>query len=51
MLASDSTAAPSVDDLITATRETYAGLLVVGEDLMSFEIGEKVTVRNLKSGP
>lgn len=50
MLASDSVTAPSVDDLIAATRETYAGPLVVGEDLMSFEIGDTVTVRNLKSG-
>jgi ribonuclease Z len=51
LLASDTVTAPSVDELITATRETYAGPLVVGEDLMSFEIGETVTVRNLKSGP
>lgn len=50
MLASASVMAPTVDDLIAATRETYAGPLVVGEDLMSFEIGETVTVRNLKSG-
>ena len=40
MLASESVTSPTVDDLITATRETYAGPLVVGEDLMSFEIGE-----------
>lgn len=33
---------------IAATRETYAGPLEVGEDLMSFEIGETVTVRWLR---
>ncbi|MGY4623226.1 ribonuclease Z [Bradyrhizobium sp. USDA 4486] len=51
MLASDSVTAPSAGDLIAATRETYAGPLVVGEDLMSFDIGETVMVRNLNSGP
>lgn len=51
MLASDSVTAPSVDDLIAATRETYDGPIVVGEDLMSFEIGKTVTVRNPKSRP
>jgi ribonuclease Z len=45
MLASDTVIAPDVDDLIAATRETYAGRLEVGEDLMSFEIGDEVTVR------
>jgi ribonuclease Z len=44
MLASDTVTAPSVDELIAATRETYAGPLEVGEDLMSFEIGETVIV-------
>ncbi len=51
MLASDTVAAPTIDELITATRETYAGPLVIGEDLMSFEIGESVTIGNLKSRP
>ena len=31
--------------LIPLTRKTYSGPLEVGEDLMSFEIGEKVVVR------
>ena len=31
-------------DLVPLTRKTYAGPLEVGEDLMSFEIGENVTV-------
>ncbi|MGB5996364.1 MAG: MBL fold metallo-hydrolase [Marinomonas sp.] len=34
----------SVDELIAMTRETYKGPLVVGEDLMSFEIGDSVKV-------
>jgi ribonuclease Z len=45
MLASDTVTAPTVDELIAATREIYAGPLEVGEDLMSFEIGETVLVR------
>jgi len=31
-------------DLVALTRKTYSGPLEVGEDLMSIEIGEKVTV-------
>jgi len=31
---------PSEHDLIEATRKTYAGPLVVGEDLMSFDVGK-----------
>ena len=49
MLASERVAAPSIQDLIAQTRETYAGLLEVGEDLMSFEIGDTVTVRRSAS--
>ena len=45
MLASPTVRAPSVDELIAATRETYRGPLEVGEDLMSFEIADAVTVR------
>src|SRR6476661_5924960 len=37
MLASENVTAPTVEELIAATRETYTGPLVVGEDLMSFE--------------
>ena len=35
----------SLDDLIAETRQTYGGPLEVGEDLMSFELGETVRVR------
>jgi ribonuclease Z len=38
--------APSVDELIAQTRETYGGPLVSGYDLMTFEIGDQVTVKN-----
>lgn len=37
--------APTVDDLIAETRKTYAGPLESGEDLMTFEIGDSVTVK------
>jgi ribonuclease Z len=36
---------PTVDDIVAETRETYDGPLVVGEDLMAFDIGETVTMR------
>ena len=49
MLASDTVRAPSVEELIAATRETYSGPLIVGEDLMSFEIDERIAVGALKS--
>ncbi len=32
----------TADDLLPATRKSYSGPLLVGEDLMSFEIGENV---------
>jgi ribonuclease Z len=44
-LAGDRIGPATVDDLIAATRQTYAGPLEVGEDLMSFEIGETVQVQ------
>jgi ribonuclease Z len=47
MLASETVSAPTVDELLAATRETYAGPLEVGEDLMSFEIGDTVNVRRI----
>ena len=34
------------DELISRTRSTYAGPLVVGTDLMSFDIGDVVTTRS-----
>ena len=42
---SDTIAPPTLDDVIAETRQTYDGPLVIGEDLMSFEIGETVTVK------
>jgi ribonuclease Z len=40
LLTTDSTiSAPTIDELVTETRRTYSGPLVVGEDLMSIEIG------------
>ncbi|HWX76803.1 MAG TPA: hypothetical protein VNY32_04970, partial [Candidatus Acidoferrales bacterium] len=33
------------DDLIPATRQNYSGPLLVGEDLMQIEIGEKIEVQ------
>jgi ribonuclease Z len=39
----------SVDELIAETRKTYRGPLEVGEDLMSFEIGETVHVKRTVS--
>ena len=47
MLASDKVPPPTVDDLIAETRQTYDGPLEVGEDLMQFEIGDDVMVRQL----
>lgn len=34
----------SLEEIVTETRQTYSGALEVGEDLMSFEIDEGVTV-------
>lgn len=45
MLASQAVPALSVRDIIAQTRETYAGPLEVGEDMMSFDIGKTVIVR------
>lgn len=39
---------PTIEDVIAETRQTYSGPLVVGEDLMSFEIGDTVTIRRYK---
>jgi ribonuclease Z len=37
--------AASLEDVLAETRQTYAGPLVAGEDLMCFEIADTVTVR------
>jgi len=44
-LANERVPAATLADLVAETRQTYDGPLEVGEDLMSFEIGEVVTVR------
>jgi ribonuclease Z len=44
-LASEKVPRATVDELVAETRLTYDGPLEVGEDLMSFEIGEQVSVR------
>jgi ribonuclease Z len=43
-LASDKVPRATVDDIVAGTRETYDGPLQVGADLMSFEIGDTITV-------
>jgi ribonuclease Z len=43
--ASDTIAPPTLDDVIAQTRASYDGPLVIGEDLMRFEIGDEVVVR------
>lgn len=47
LLASNEVPPPSLDDLVVETRQVYDGPLEVGEDLMSFEIGDTVTVKRL----
>ena len=39
------------DDLIPATRPSYDGPLVVGADLMQFEIGDEVTINQFSREP
>jgi ribonuclease Z len=45
LLAGKNIAAPSTQEVVAQTRETYDGPLEVGEDLMSFEIADGVAVR------
>lgn len=49
LLASNTVPPPALADLVAETRKTYDGPLEVGEDLMSFEIGDTVTVRRWQS--
>ena len=37
---------PDAPNLLAETRETYSGPLVIGEDLMSIEIDDKITIQN-----
>jgi ribonuclease Z len=48
MLASEQVPPPTLEDILAETRETYLGPLVVGEDLMSFEIGDTVSVKRFE---
>jgi len=47
-LSSDKVPRATVDDIVAGTRETYDGPLQVGEDLMSFEIGDTIIVSQRK---
>lgn len=47
-LSSEKIPEPTLDDVVSQTRETYDGPLEVGEDLTSFEIGDTVTVKRWK---
>jgi ribonuclease Z len=46
-VASEKVPPPTVAELVAETRQTYDGPLQVGEDLMQFEIGDEITVRQL----
>src|ERR1043165_427177 len=45
LIGSETIPPPTIADIITETRQTYSGPLVVGEDLMAFDIGDAVSVR------
>src|SRR4029079_16983224 len=47
LLASATIPPPSLDDVMAETRRAYDGPLEMGEDLMSLEIGDTVTVKRL----
>jgi ribonuclease Z len=49
-LASQDIPPASIADLIAETRKTYQGPLEVGEDLLSFEIGNEISVRRHAKG-
>jgi ribonuclease Z len=49
MIGSPQVPSPTVDDILAESRKTYAGPLVAGEDLMSFEIGETVSVKRFET--
>jgi ribonuclease Z len=39
---------PDSADLVSLTRKTYAGPLELGDDLMTIDIGDKITVRQAR---
>lgn len=45
LTANPSLLAPSVNDLLTRTKEIYKGKVMVGEDLLSIEIGDQISVK------
>jgi ribonuclease Z len=49
-LAGDHIPSASEDDLLAQTRRSYTGPLVVGEDLMSFDIGQSISIRRRTKG-
>lgn len=49
MLGNEEIRPMTLDELVAETRETYDGPLVVGEDLMAFDIGDTVTVHRFNS--
>src|SRR5262249_50221093 len=48
LLGTDQIPPPTVADVIAETRQTYPGPLVVGEDLMAFEINDTISVRRYR---
>jgi len=48
LLANATIPAPTLDELIAETRQTYSGPLEVGEDLTSFEIDDNVSIHRFK---
>jgi ribonuclease Z len=49
LIRSEQIAAPTIGDVVAETRKTYGGPLVVGEDLMAFDIGETISVSRWKA--
>jgi ribonuclease Z len=45
LLSSATVPEPTLADVVAETRQTYDGPLEVGDDLMSFEIGDTVAVK------
>jgi ribonuclease Z len=45
LLGSERIDPPTIHDIVAETRQTYGGPLIVGEDLMAFEIGDTICVR------
>jgi ribonuclease Z len=45
LVGSDRVSAPTLEDVVRETRQTYGGPLEIGEDLMSFEIGDTIAIR------